>query len=200
MVNPQLLDYIKSVKKQGHSHENIKSHLKKHGYPQNIIDDAFNHPHLKEKKKSSKNKLVLYIAMTVLAIILFVLGLMLYKTLDTSIENTFNKDSNCENISLVIHEMNGEKVLCVFPDNSMFQVFLKNQGTQKINSVEIIISSENAETNDTPQVNLAPGDVLPYIKQHENGQISKVTITPIIVKEDKSFICSSIISTEIKTC
>jgi len=41
MVSPELLQYIKEVLSQGHSHEVVKSHLAKHGYTYEEIEQAF---------------------------------------------------------------------------------------------------------------------------------------------------------------
>jgi len=218
MVSKELLDYIKSVKEKGFQDDAVKAHLLKYNYSSEIIDQAFKElsfsarpettnvvtPHKSKgiKKNILKDSLVyllfFLIFMTIIGTLLYFFGgnlstFYLYSSLEI-----------CEDVSIKVHEIYNEPVICVFPDNSKVQMILENNGTRIINKAEIILKGETGSKTDILEsLNLKTDDVFTrVINTDEIGNIEQVTITPLIIRDSKERKCNAqkISFKDIKTC
>lgn len=201
MVEPELIKYIKEVKEGGHSHEVIRTHLVKHGYSHKDVDDAFNHPDIKLKvqpKTKKKNNLIPAI---IVVIVLLIISASVYLVL--SFLPALGPVSPCQNISLAIHENKGNQIYCIYPDNSRLQVFLKNNGNQMINSVDITVNSQSNKFSEQIE-NFAVDDVIPYVKDYspDYGKVNSIVVTPSILIGEEITICSEkkLVLKNIKDC
>ena len=198
MVNNELIDYIKSVKKLGHGNNSIKEHLIKHGYGKNAIEEAFSHPEINKERikhnipKEKKSKpwlivLILFFLFVATTVIIFV----------------YNPKPNvCNDVNLAIHELNNEQVLCVFPDYSKVQFILKNKGPMIVNSVDVNIKGRNGEITENLNVNMGIEGISTQVLDYGQDEIKKFLVTPNIVVNQTQYICKSnqIIIDEVKTC
>ncbi|MFH0874884.1 MAG: hypothetical protein V1859_03025 [archaeon] len=69
-ANNELIEYIKKVKEIGHSDESIVNHLKKHGYTDKHIDDAY-----KSLNKKFDALIIVMVMLIVCAVLLLVVSL-----------------------------------------------------------------------------------------------------------------------------
>ena len=203
MVNPQLLDYIKSVREKGHTDDSIKEHLIKHGYSQNIVNDAFKElsPVVHKEKKPFPKKIIYLI---VGIIFLAGLGYGVYYFLQ--VQPFYFSSSVCKDLSIKVYELKNVPVLCVFPDNTKVQMILENNGLTTINSATVLIKGQNSNVEDVmDDLNLVAGDVFTRVidfDPSEVGTVNKVVITPAVVKNNKKMVCNDnkLTFTEIKSC
>ena len=194
MVDTELLKYVKSVKNKGHSDKDIKEHLIKHGHSKDHVEELFKHPDLKKKHAAKKLKLSPFL---IIFLIIIVLGSATFLLNSSS--------SDCEDVSITLHEINNEQVLCVFPDNSKIQTILKNNGVKVINSVNFIAKgSEGKVSHDLVNLNFPGGDISTHSLNYgsDNGQLKKITITPSVLINDKVKVCKTkkVSYENIKTC
>lgn len=203
MVNQQLIDYIKSVREKGHFDENIKDNLIKHGYSQEMVNDAFTKlsPAVHKEKKPFPKKIIFII----LGIIILVgLGYGISSFLQPQL--LYFSSSVCKNLSIKVYELNNEPILCVFPDNTKVQMILENNGLITINSATVLIKGQNSNVEDVmDNLNLVPGDVFTRVIDFDPnavGTVNQVIITPAVVENDKKKVCNNekLLFTEIKTC
>lgn len=179
MVNPELIDYIKSVRAQGYSDDAIKEHLGKHGYDQMTIDNAFARPEIntqiksviEKHKKEKKKKNVLKIIIPIVVIIIIVLvGGIIYLRLKAK--------SECDNVVLDVHKINNNPVLCAFPDNTKIQTILVNDGSVLIKEAEILIKGSKGKVlENIENINLGPGEISTHVIDFDNsnGEIQQVS-------------------------
>src|SRR3989344_4126900 len=111
----------------------------------------------------------------------------------------------CKESSLSIHEISNEQVLCVFPDNSRLQMILKNDGRSVIEGAVLEISGEKGKAvRRIENLNLNPGDIATSVVEYgkENGNIKKITITPLVEHDSGEFMCSirKMSFSGVKTC
>ena len=203
MVNPQLIEYIKSIREKGHKDEDIKDHLIKHGYSQDMVNDAFTKlsPAIhKEKKPFPKKIIFIILGIIVLAGISYGVVTLLQA------QPLYFSSSVCKDLSISVYELNNEPVLCVFPDNTKVQMILENNGAITVNSASVLLKGENSNVEDVmDNLNLVPGDVFTRVIDFDPntvGRVNEVIITPAVVKNDKKMVCNDkkLSFTEIKTC
>lgn len=202
MVNQQLIDYIKSVREKGHSDEDIKDHLTKHGYSQDLVDDAFKElsPVVSKEKKPFPKKII-FILFGI--IVLAGVGYGLYYVLQG--QPLYFSSAVCKDLSIKIYELNNEPVLCVFPDNTKIQMILENNGQTTINSATVLIKGQNSNVEDVmDDLNLVAGDVFTRVidvDPNEVGNVKEIIITPAVVNNKKMF-CNDkkLVFKDINTC
>ena len=203
MVNPQLIEYIKSIREKGHKDEDIKNHLIKHGYSQEMVNDAFTKlsPAVHKEKKPFPKKII-FIILGI--IILAGIGYGIYYFFQA--QPLYFSSSVCKDLSISVYELNNEPVLCVFPDNTKVQMILENNGAITVNSATVLLKGENSNVEDVmDNLNLVPGDVFTRVIDFDPntvGRVNEVIITPAVVKNDKKMVCNDkkLSFTEIKTC
>ncbi|MEK6916777.1 MAG: hypothetical protein AABW92_03455, partial [Nanoarchaeota archaeon] len=119
MINKELVDYIKKVKKMGHSHDTIKKHLIKHGYDHKTVKEVFMHPEIVKNHGHRLNKPKISLpkfSMPKLNLkpILLILVIAIVLFLAYSAVSYFTTPKLCKEVSLAVHKINNEDVLCVF--------------------------------------------------------------------------------------
>jgi len=190
-VDPELVKWIKEVKKQGHSHETIREHLIKNGYNHEDVDKAFKHPSLKVKKKAP-----ILLILTVLLLISLVVAASLF------FFRPKNEDG-CENVNLIVQEKRDLPLICRFSDYSNIQIFLQNKGSIRIKDVYLEISADS-NYKELVTLNIEPNDVIPYLKEYkkEMGEIKKISLTPSAQIGNETIMCQSkkITFEDIRTC
>ncbi len=210
MVNKELVDYIKSVKEKGFSDVVIKANLLKYNYTQEAIDEAFKeleqpkislpplppqNPIVEEKPKTflpekKKKSIVPLLIIAFLVILLAFLFLSQKNPLDL----TFGSSSKCENVTLEVHKLKGEPVVCAFPDNSKIQLIIANNGQIMISKAEIIVNGEKGKTVDKLEnLNLEPNDVFTRTFNYDfgiAGEPKSITLTPFILSNGLQTACN----------
>jgi hypothetical protein len=182
MANKELINYIKEVKKTGHPDHVIKGHLLKHGYPEHIIDEAF-------ESLNKKYDVAFYVMVGFIGILVILLGYYIF----TSFAKLSNvgPDASCQNVSLVVRKYNDQEILCnKIGDSLKVSFLLFNEGSVKIDKVGFeykIAGGSSKEVDETSDLGSDSG----YIKAYDHdivksGELQKITITPII-KNKKYF-------------
>ena len=201
MVSPELIHYIKEVKKGGHSHDVIRTHLVKHGYSHKDIDDAYNHPDIKTDTKPKEKKKQNILPIVIMIFVLGMITLSIFFIL--SYIPLSGKISECQNVSIAVHENNGDQIYCIYPDNTILQIFLKNNGKQMINSINITVNSQSNKFSEKID-NFPVSDVIPYVKDYspEYGKVKSIVVTPSILIGEELTACSDkkLVLRNIKTC
>ena len=219
MVSKELLDYIKSVKEKGFQDDAVKAHLLKYNYSSEVIDQAFKELSFsapsettnvaaQQKSKGIKKNNLKDILTYLLFFMIFVtiIGTLLYffgGNLSTFY--LYSSLEICEDVSIKVHEIYNEPVICVFPDNSKVQLILENNGKRIINKAEILVKGEkNTTTDNLNNFNLVSNDVFTRVINYDygnGGSISEITIIPIILRNSKERKCNAqkIIYKDIKT-
>jgi hypothetical protein len=197
MVNTELINYIIKVRSQGYSDEQIKAHLIKHDYSQDVVDEAFlvlnikkdipvSEPKKKDNTKKRK-KIVLELLALVFIILIIAAGYLFFKG---------GEDNYCENVSVSIHKIRNEDVLCVFPDNSKIMTIVKNSGQVIIRNLIFEIRGNSMTRIKLDNVNILPNDVSTHTLDYGKSDIRQIRIIP----ETSERICEGVVFTEIKTC
>jgi hypothetical protein len=209
MVNQQLIDYIKSVRKSGHDDESIRTHLMSHGYAKEDLDEAFNSPELSydtqrvfiaqrppaparptknvETNNASKKK-ILPLIVNLLILAAFIFSILLWQ----------QQSSVCEDVKLSIHKINEEEVLCIYSDNSKIQTILKNEGKELIRHFDVTVKGKNGEsTYRIENANLEPDKVSMHVIDIAMDNVEEVTVIPFT---EASCTKEQIKRTSIKTC
>ncbi len=197
MVDPRLLDYVKSVKEKGHSDNAIKEHLVKHGHHKDAVEELFKHPDLntKPKEEKSKPKTGLFLVILLIIIVLGGLGAVFFLKPIVS--------SECEEVSITLHQINNEDVLCVFPDNSKIQTILKNNGKKIINSVTLLAKGDKGKVqHNVENLILVENDIKTLVLDYNSGNLKQITITPTILVNQEVIVCKDKVTSyeNIKTC
>lgn len=223
MVENELFEYIKSLKEKGISDEVIKSHLLKHNYSNNIVDEAFKEQKPLEIKVNVENNTSNQIQNTTQPLTkkrsfpklaLFLILLLLFLGGAIAIIYFFNikipfSDSDpeeCNSVSIAIHKESEMPVICVFPDYSKIQLILENNGERVINKVEISLKgSKQTVTDELNNINLIPSDVFPRVISYNletQGEVKQIAILPILMLENKEEKCYSktIFFNKLSTC
>lgn len=210
MASEELVNYIKQVRTQGFKDSDIKEHLLANGYSDEIVTEAFKQiappivppvpgqPKLQERKAVKKRKIPIWVHILVLCVLI----VLILKLQMPSIS------AGCDDIKLDVHELNGEKIICSFPDNSKIQMIIKNSGESNINFVNVkvigtdtgILNKDFEETIEN--LNLLPEDVSTNVVDYGIGEISAVELTPGVVEEGKKYVCRDkmISFSSIKSC
>ncbi len=204
MVNQQLLDYIKSVRNKGYSDEQIKEHLIKHNYSRDLVEEAFlltdnmqNNSNqdleavkpmeVNKKPTRKKNNSLILLIIGFFIIILGIAGFLIFQS---------TRYIGCEDVSLAVHKISNEDVLCVFPDNSKIMTIIKNTGQQNIKNLIFKIKGTGITIEKLENVNIKPGDISTHTISYGKSSINEIKIIP---ETDKK-ICRPVVYTEIKTC
>lgn len=209
MVNQQLIDYIKSVRKSGHDDESIRTHLMAHGYATEDLDEAFNYPELsydaqrvsiaqrppeparpikRTEATDHKKKKILPLIVNLLILSVFIFLILLWQ----------QQSSVCEDVGISIHKIDNEEVLCVYNDNSKIQTILKNEGNTLIRHLDIIIKDGDEEsTYRLEDINLEPEKVSMHVIDLNGKKADEITIIPF---SDASCTKEQIKRTVVKTC
>jgi hypothetical protein len=156
MVNQQLIDYIKSVRSQGYKDNQIKEHLINHGYSKDLVEESFLllktkdfKPKPQKIKKLKKNNWLILLILPVL-ILIGIIGFFIFQS---------NRYIGCEDVSVIVHQINDEDVLCVFPDNSKVMTIVKNNGEKTIQNLIFKIKGVGTTIKKLENVNIQPGDI-----------------------------------------
>lgn len=206
MVNPQLLDYIRDVRLKGFSDEQIKNHLINHNYSKAEVDESFlllstdiqqNLQNIEKKEtkkevivkkpKTKKKHAVLFIILFLCLLLLGILGYFFYQS---------TRYIGCENVSISIHKIKDEEVLCVFPDNSKIMTIIKNNGQENIKNLIFKIKGKGITTKKLENVNIQPDAISTHTIEYGKENISKI----ILIPETNEKVCQGIVFKEIKTC
>ncbi|MEM2131285.1 MAG: hypothetical protein QXR96_02060 [Candidatus Woesearchaeota archaeon] len=196
MINTQLIDYIKNLKKKGISDDAIKNHLIKYNYSLDLINECFKEintsEHNNEKKKLSLNYILVFTLVVI--ILFFVLGfLALNKNNNLNLKSF--KNENCKDVSLSFFKKNENEIVCVFPDNSKVQMIIENKGLKKIDSIDIFINNQKIENL---KINLEPNNIFTKVVETKtNNNVNELKIIPII---ENNIQCDSIIKKELNKC
>ena len=212
MVNNDLVEYVRSTIKAGHSESSIRGHLKKHGHPVSDIDDVFRHikkdnfeaskrAAVKRKVKKSNfglslkdNHLVIFlVGFLLIAVVFGIFSLFL-----TSDDSTMGNGSDfCGGVSIAVHELYNQKVLCAFSDNSKVQMILKNTGQDVINHVQIDIEQDSYKNSEVLEsINLAsdgPASLITKVSAIDSsrGGVKKVILIPGVQVDGTKVMCNS---------
>jgi len=106
-------------------------------------------------------------------------------------------DPKCNNVALDIFEKNGEKILCIIPEESEIQMIIKNTGTETIEKIDMFVKGDTTSM-DTFEIDLLPGQI--YTKVLNYGDLRKIKeimLTPIL---DNDIMCRSISFTDVRDC
>ncbi|MBD3202745.1 hypothetical protein GF327_00490 [Candidatus Woesearchaeota archaeon] len=185
MVKEELIKYIKEVKKQGHKDEAIIVHLKNHGYPEEIIDEAF-------EKLNKKFDILFVIMLLLISIGIFLILGIVFIGLK---ENIFSSKPNplCEDVSVEVYEFQDKGIICHELDKNInIQIPLENSGEKKIDELEFMIIGDNNIIKDSkPNLDLLSGDIFPKVINYDknNGKLNKISIVPKIKENDRLIQC-----------
>ncbi len=206
MVNKELLDYIAQVKEKGHTDSDIKEHLVKHGYPHDMIEEAFLFidsaepeaaPAVKQKieqrtimpakKKDKPKSNVLLFAMVIIFILVVAGSAALYFTVF--------RYSGCDEVSMAVHTLDNYEVLCIFPDNSKMMMILKNTGQTTIKDVEV--KANDKKLGMLENANINPGEIFTYTMDYGlSDTLEKVSFIPYTDKKS----CPAVHYENIRNC
>ncbi|MBU0756764.1 MAG: hypothetical protein KKF44_01750 [Nanoarchaeota archaeon] len=186
MVNDELINYIKQVKKSGHSDETIVNHLKNHGYNEKVIDDAFE----KLNKKLDKLLIIIIILVSSAAILLII---SLFIGLKAKISFS-NPNPVCDGVEIIQYKYQDLGVICNNLGSSLnIQIPVENSGNKTINSLGLKIAGSKKQFEQENTNLLEPGKVsinsINY-NLEENGKLTEITIIPRIYDNDKEKKCS----------
>ncbi|MFH2020768.1 MAG: hypothetical protein ABIJ34_05100 [archaeon] len=220
MVNPELINYIKSVREKGFSDDTIKQNLINHGYFKEIIDEAFDSPELSTqsdisashvsapgnnqtpapkatptKPKISIPQKILNLPLKKIFIIIALIVLVSAGTYGISLLiEKMQLEVFCDGLSMEIQKLQDNEVLCAFPDNSRLQAFLTNKGDITINFVEIRIKGTKRNfQNNVENVNLEKDNIFTLVVPYGEryGNIKEISLIPGIVEDGKNKLCTS---------
>ncbi|MBN2422634.1 hypothetical protein JXB41_05375 [Candidatus Woesearchaeota archaeon] len=188
MVNKKLVEYIRDVKTKGYKDEAIITHLKKHGYPEHIIDDAF------ESLNSKFNKI--YIAMVVLISIavLLIIGIIFIGLKDRI--RIFQPNPVCSDVEISLYEYRDKSIFCNIVGNEMkIQVPVENSGQIDISEMRIQIKGKEKKSNDIDEkIVIKSGDIFPKLISYspdENGELDSISFIPIVYRDNKKITCKN---------
>jgi hypothetical protein len=187
MARKELVDYIKEVKSQGHDDEVIVDHLKNHGYPEEIIDEAF--------QELNKKFDIAFFIMIVLVVTGFVLILgLVFLGLRNKL-NLGEPDPLCDDVSIAIYEYQDKGIFCnKLEEKLKIQIPLENTGKQEIHALEIkAYGKKNTYKETNENLGFAQSDIFPRVFDYslENGELEKIEIIPIIKKEERKITCKN---------
>ncbi|MBN1502139.1 hypothetical protein JW930_01225 [Candidatus Woesearchaeota archaeon] len=195
MADNELLGYIKRVKKMGHNDQTIVEHLKKHGYPEHIIDDAFN--------QLNKKLDLLFIIMIGLVSVLVILGgIFLFSKIKSM--NLFAPNPICLETNISIYQIDTQSSACIFADSSRIQLMIENTGQKDIEKLDFIIAGTKTKMHDALiDLQIKPTDVFPKVINYnpdEYGDFKSITIKPFVKDNDKLISCQAIEIKELRKC
>ena len=187
MPKSDLAKYIEEVKKKGHPDHHIKHHLRSHGYPDHIIENAF-------KELEKKYDIALYV-------MIFFVGLFVLLLLFLGISSLAKLDlfgprmDYCGNTSIFIRKYNEQEIICnAYDDKLKIDFLIFNIGADDISKVSFNVIGEKKKfkfSDETPELVFDTG----YVKSYEydktkGGEIKSIQITPSI-KDKKERLCKS---------
>ncbi|MBT3463404.1 hypothetical protein HOD20_01510 [archaeon] len=177
MPKSELAKYINDVKKKGHQDHHIRHHLKTHGYPEHLIENAF-------KELEKKYDFALYIMIFFISVFVIIIA---YLGISTILKFTSSQSSvdYCENTSIFIRKYNDQEIICnSFDEKYKIDFLVFNNGTDEINKISFNVIGEKKKfkfVDDTPELFSDTG----YVKSYEydiskGGNIENIQLTPVI--------------------
>jgi len=172
MARKELIEYIRKVRKQGHSDKAIQDHLRKYGYKEEAIKEAYS------GLDRRLDQLLVLMGVLVGIGAIFAVALVIMNIMDAA-----GTSASCDNTSISLFTWQDQSIVCNrFEGRLNLQIPVENTGTNMIRDIEVkLIGEDGTSVSLDRNVSLYPKEIFPKGANHnesEDGLLKQVIITP----------------------